>query len=98
MMVMPKKGYRVCLQCGKISLSKQLVDLKYGNKMHKCCPYCHFPEDMNSGTERINQYQANNLFMVAGMTTKEFIRTPESDKKYKQMYDAYSIPEDLRIY
>lgn len=97
MMIKPKRGYRVCLKCGKICASKQLVEVNYNNKNMKACPYCKTPENVDVGGNKIGLIKAQDLFRIVEMKSKEFVMSEEIEEKYKKMYDNCLIPEDIRI-
>ena len=97
MLITPKRGYRVCLHCGKILLSKQVVDGKFNGKKVKVCPFCNEPEKISTGNDIINDYQAMDLFKIVGFKSKEFFLTPELEAKYEEMYDNCLIPKEVRI-
>ena len=96
MMYMPKKGYRICLNCGKLMQSHDLI----GTGKNKICPNCGSAEKGHVG-ERvlINQYQAMGLFKIITLQSKEFapLDEPEIKAKYAKMYDDFGIPDCLRI-
>lgn len=97
MLVAPKRGYRVCLHCGKILTSKQLLDGRFNGKKVKLCPNCSEPDNVSTGNDIINEYQAMDLFKIVGFKSKEFFLTPEIEAKYEEMYDNCLIPKEVRI-
>lgn len=97
MLVMPKRGLRVCLHCGKVILSKQMKDGYYNGKKSKCCPNCGEPEKFSTGNDIITNYQAMDLVRIMEMKSKEFYLTPELEAKYDKMYDNCLIPPEIRI-
>lgn len=97
MTIMPKRGYRVCLECGKIFLSKRLVSNKQNNKNVKCCPYCGCNEKEKMGNEVLNEVNAKDLFYIVGLKSKEFCMSPEIEAKYDKMYDNCLIPKSVRV-
>lgn len=97
MLMMPKKGYRVCLHCGKVLSSRQVVEGFYNGKRVKVCPYCSEPEKISTGNDIINDYQARDLFRIVEMKSKEFYLNPELEAKYDKMYDNCLIPKEIRV-
>lgn len=97
MLIMPKRGLRVCLHCGKIMLSKMVVDGKFNGRKAKVCPYCGEPEKKSTGCDIINEYQARDLVKIVEMKSKEFYLNEELAAKYDRMYDNCLIPPEIRI-
>ena len=56
MLIMPKRGLRVCLHCGKVLRSNQVIDSIFNGKKVKACPYCGEPEKISTGNDIINDY------------------------------------------
>ena len=104
MLIMPKKGYRICVDCGRISLPRQLKDKKISSgKIVKCCPHCGTAENVNTARPIFNEYQARQYFMtieyIREDSKKYFCEIPEEViKMYDDMYDVYDIPKHLRVY
>lgn len=98
MMIIPKKGYRVCLHCGVISKSSDLLELESNGKLCKCCPSCSVPEhvDIKDGNI-IGLLKAQDLFRIAELKSKESILTPEIISEYDKMYDKALIPHSIRV-
>lgn len=97
MLIMPKKGYRVCLHCGRIMSTKQVIEEVYEGKKVKACYNCGEPEKISTGLDRINKFQAEELFRIATLKSKEFYLNPELEAKYDEMYDNVLIPKDIRV-
>lgn len=104
MLIAPKKGYRICVDCGKISRVRQLKEktIPTGKKI-KCCPHCGVFENVSSATPVFNVEQAEKYFMLLEYmredSKKYFCGVPDDVKKqYAVMYDTYGIPQGLRIY
>lgn len=97
MLIMPKRGLRVCLHCGKVLRSNQVIDSVFNGKKVKACSYCGEPEKMSTGNDIINDYQARDLVKIAEMKGKEFYLNEELEAKYDRMYDNCLIPPEIRI-
>ena len=82
MLITPKRGYRVCLHCGKILLSKQVVDGKFNGKKVKVCPYCNEPEKISTG---------NDIIYLPGLKT--YIISAISGISYKLIVDELFMPK-----
>ena len=97
MLIMPKKGYRVCLHCGKIMSTKQIKEKIIEGKKIKVCYNCGEPEKKSTGKDIISEYQARDLFNIVSMKGKEWMMTPEIETKYNTMYDNCLIPPEVRV-
>lgn len=97
MLIMPKRGYRVCLHCGKIMLAKQVVSVNKQGKQVKACPYCNEEANKSTGHDKLAESVAMDLFKIVEMKSKEFNITEELELKYNKMYDNCLVPYDVRI-
>lgn len=97
MMIIPKRGYRVCLHCGKILLSRQVIEGKIRGKKVKVCPNCNEPERVSKNENILNEVNAVDLFRIAEMKSKEFNLNSELEAKYDRMYDNCLIPKEIRV-
>lgn len=97
MMIIPKRGYRVCLHCGKILLSRQIVEGQFNSKNVKVCPNCNEPEKVSVNENILNEVNAADLFRIAEMKSKEFYLSPELEAKYERMYDNCLVPKSVRV-
>lgn len=98
MTIIPKKGYRVCLDCGKIFLSKQLLSGEtFGVKSDKVCPFCYGFERVKSKRPILNDQNAIDLFRIAEMKCKEFCLSDDIIAKYERMYDNCLVPKKVRV-
>lgn len=103
MLIMPKKGYRICTDCGKISVPRQLKEKLLNGKKIKYCPFCNTAENINTARPVFNEYQARQYFMtleyIKEDSKKYFCDVPENViKMYDDMYNVYDIPKHLRVY
>lgn len=96
MMIIPKKGYRVCLTCGKV-LTKHQMDIMKNHTGKNSCPYCYTGEKEDTGVNKLTEYQAEMYFKLLGDKGQEtrFMETPEITEKYNKLLEMYGIPKDL---
>lgn len=97
MLIMPKRGYRVCLHCGKIMLSKQVLMGNKEGKQVKVCPYCNENANMSTGRDVLSESIAMDFFKIVEMKSKEFYLTDELNAKYEEMYNNCLVPKCVRV-
>lgn len=97
MLIMPKRGYRVCLHCGKIMLAKQVVSVNKQGKQVKTCPYCNEQANISTGCDIMAESVAMDLFRIVEMKSKEFYFDEEIESKYNKMYDNCLVPNAVRV-
>ena len=96
MLIMPEKFYRVCLNCGHVTRARLLKTVD-GQKEKKC-PHCGVGENSGADKAKITEYQGVCLFNIVKKVNNEFYMTDELRAKYTMYYDAYSIPDSMRVY
>lgn len=97
MLVMPKRGYRVCLHCGKIMTTKQIVTVNKHGKQVKTCYYCKEEANISTVCDILTESVAMDLFRIVEMKSKEFYIDAELELKYNKMYDNCFVPHDVRV-
>ena len=88
MYIMPKRGYRICLDCGTIGTSRMCKDDKY-------CPWCGSPTKKDSNEHSLTESQAKYLTELVGGFSHEFWITPEIIEKYQKAAKMCNIPEQV---
>ena len=93
MIMIPKRGYRVCLHCGHIfkkGEEKKSISMKTGT--FEVCPACSCPTKKEYSGNVLTPIQASSYFGIVESVRKGELRNMDDAIS---LYERYNIPQKL---